>query len=152
MMAVGGIPARSTVCATLSPNNPASDDTVRIQAAINVCPIGQVVQLSAGTFLINGGNYLVINKGITLRGAGPDRTTLAKTDGAKPFQSEVGPRPSPLIVVGPSLFSSTDNVSDALGSTNLTSDAVKGTYAINVTDIAGFRPGQIVLLDEASRR
>src|SRR3954462_12545140 len=27
MMAVGGIPARSTVCATLSPNNPAKDDT-----------------------------------------------------------------------------------------------------------------------------
>src|ERR1700754_388472 len=53
MMAVGGIPARSTICATLSPNNPASDDTLRIQAAINVCPIGQVVQLTAGTFLIN---------------------------------------------------------------------------------------------------
>src|SRR4051812_22372313 len=53
MMAVGGIPARSTVCATLSPNNPASDDTIRIQAAINVCPVGQVVQLTVGTFLIN---------------------------------------------------------------------------------------------------
>jgi hypothetical protein len=150
MMAVGGIPARSTICATLSPNNPASDDTVRIQAAINVCPIGQVVQLAAGTFLINSGNYLVINKGITLRGAGPDRTTLAKTDGAKPFQSEVGAKPSPLILVGPSMFSSTDNVSDAHGSTNLTADAVKGTFAVGVSDIAGFRPGQIVLLDEAS--
>src|SRR5260221_5451579 len=150
MMAVGGIPARSTVCATLSPNSPARDDTVRIQAAINVCPIGQVVQLTAGTFLINSGNYLVINKGITLRGAGPDRTTLAKTDGAKPFQSEVGAKPSPLILVGPSLFSSTDNVSGAHGSTNLTADAVKGTYAVKVSDIAGFRPGQIVLLDEAS--
>ncbi len=31
----------------------------------------------------------VINKGITLRGAGPGKTTLAKTDGAKPFQSAV---------------------------------------------------------------
>jgi hypothetical protein len=150
MMAVGGIPTRSTVCATLSPSSPASDDTVRIQAAINVCPTGQVVQLTAGTFLINSGNYLVINKGITLRGAGPGQTTLAKTDGAKPFQSEVGAKPSPLILVGPSLFSSTDNVSDVLGSTNLIADAVKGTYAVKVTDIAGFRPGQIVLLDEAS--
>lgn len=150
MMAVGGIPARATVCATLSPNNPASDDTVRIQAAINVCPIGQVVQLTAGTFLINSGNYLVINKGITLRGAGPGQTTLAKTDGAKPFQSEVGAKPSPLILVGPSMFSSTDNVTDVHGSTNLVADAVKGTYAVKVSDIAGFRPGQIVLLDEAS--
>ena len=150
MMAVGGIPARSTVCATLSPNSPAKDDTVRIQAAINVCPIGQVVQLTAGTFLINSGNYLVINKGITLRGAGPGQTTLAKTDGAKPFQSEVGAKPSPLILVGPSMFSSTDNVTDVHGSTNLVADAVKGTYAVKVSDIAGFRPGQIVLLDEAS--
>lgn len=150
MMAVGGIPARSTVCATLSPNSPASDDTVRIQAAINVCPIGQVVQLTAGTFLINSGNYLVINKGITLRGAGPGKTTLAKTDGAKPFQSAVGAKPSPLILVGPSMFSSTDNVTDVHGSTNLVADAVKGAYDVKVNDIAGFRPGQIVLLDEAS--
>jgi len=149
MMAVGGIPARSTICATVSPGGGA-DDTVRIQAAINVCPIGQVVQLTAGTFLINSGNYLVINKGITLRGAGPDRTTLAKTDGAKPFQSAVGAKPSPLILVGPSMFSSTDNVSDAHGSTDLTADAVKGAYAVKVKDLAGFRPGEIVLLDEAS--
>jgi hypothetical protein len=149
-MAVGGIPARSTVCATVSPSSPARDDTARIQAAINVCPAGQVVQLAAGTFLINSGNYLVINKGIILRGAGPGRTTLAKTDGAKPFQSEVGAKPSPLILVGPSLFSSTDNVTDVHGSTNLAADAAKGTYAVKVNDIAGFRPGQIVLLDEAS--
>jgi len=114
MMAVGGIPARSAICATISPSG-ASDDTLRIQAAINVCQTGQVVQLTAGTFLINGGNYLVINKGITLRGAGPGQTTLAKTDGAKPFRSEVGAKPSPLILVGPSMFSSTDNVSDAHG-------------------------------------
>lgn len=150
MMGVGGIPTRSTICATVNPGGGTSDDTIRIQAAINVCPIGQVVQLAAGTFLINGGNYLVINKGITLRGAGPGRTTLAKTDGAKPFQSEVGAKPSPLILVGPSMFSSTDNVTDVHGSANLTADAVKGTYAVKVNDIAGFRPGQIVLLDEAS--
>ncbi|MEO8319194.1 MAG: hypothetical protein ABI561_12800 [Bradyrhizobium sp.] len=150
MMGVGGIPKRSTVCATVNPSGGTSDDTVRIQAAINVCPAGQVVQLAAGTFLINSGNYLVINKGITLRGAGPGQTTLAKTDGAKPFQSEVGAKPSPLILVGPSMFSSTDNVTDVHGSTNLTADAVKGTYAVKVNDIAGFRPGQIVLLDEAS--
>src|SRR5262245_60928433 len=57
----GGIPSRSTVCSTLSPGGGTSDDTARIQAAINVCPIGQVVQLSAGTFLINDGHYLRLN-------------------------------------------------------------------------------------------
>ena len=150
MMGAGGIPARSTVCATLTPSGGTSDDTARIQAAINVCPVGQVVQLAAGTFLINNGNYLLINKGITLRGAGPGQTTLAKTDGAKPFQSAVSAKPSPLIVVGPSLFSTTDNSSDAVGSTNLTADALNATYAVKVNDAAGFMPGQIVLLDEAS--
>src|ERR1700716_1641395 len=104
MMAVGGIPTRSTVCATLSRSSPASDDTVGIQAAINVCPIGQVVQLTAGTFLINSGNYLVINKGTPRRGAGSNQTTWAKPAGPKPFQSDVGAKPSPLILVGPSLF------------------------------------------------
>lgn len=150
MMAVGGIPVRSKVCATVGPIGGKSDDTARIQAAINVCPVGEVVQLTAGTFLINGGNYIAINKGITLRGAGPGHTTLAKTDGAKPFQSDVGPKPSPLILVGPSLFSSTDNVTDVHSSTNLTTDAVKGAYTVKVSDTTGFRPGQIVLLDEAS--
>ena len=41
-----------------------------------------------------------------MRGAGPGQTTLAKTNGAKPFQEAVSANPSPLIVVGPHLFSS----------------------------------------------
>jgi hypothetical protein len=78
LMAEGGIPVRSTICSTLRPKGEALDDTSTIQAAINACPSGQVVQLAAGTFLINNGNFLLINKSITLRGAGPDKTTLAK--------------------------------------------------------------------------
>lgn len=41
--------------------------------------------LVAVPFIINSGNFVLINKGITLRGAGPGQTTLAKTNGAKPF-------------------------------------------------------------------
>ena len=37
-----------------------------------------------------------------------------------------------------------------VGSTNLTADAIKGSYAVTVASAAGFSPGQIVLLDEAS--
>jgi hypothetical protein len=145
MTSVGGIPVRSTVCAMLSPRGGALDDTAQIQDAINACPTGQVVQLAAGTFIINGGNFLLINKGITLRGAGPGRTTLAKTDGAKPFQAAVSPKPSPLIIVGPSRWSN-----GAVGSADLTSDAVKGANTVTVTSATGFLPGQIALLDEAS--
>src|SRR5215475_8659631 len=38
MMGAGGIPARSTICSTLTPGGGTIDDTARIQAAINVCP------------------------------------------------------------------------------------------------------------------
>ena len=150
LMGVGGIPVRSTICSTLSPDGGGLDDTARIQGAINACPVGQVVQLTAGTFLINGGHYLLINKGVTLRGAGPGKTTLAKTDGAKPFREAVGPNPSPLIIVGGGRFATSPENTDAAGSVDLTADAVKGAYTVSVANPAGFSPGQIVLLDEAS--
>jgi hypothetical protein len=146
MTPVGGIPVRSTVCATLTPRGGVLDDTGWIQAAISACPAGQVVQLAAGTFLVNGGNFVLVNKGITLRGAGPGQTTLAKTDGARPYPAPVpGPHPSPLIVVGPARYGNAPG-----NSTNLTTDAVKGSNTVTVASAAGFSAGQIVLLDEAS--
>jgi hypothetical protein len=150
MMAVGGIPARSTICTTVAPLGGAQDDTARIQGAINSCPLGQVVQLAAGTFLIKSGRYLLIHKGITLRGAGPGETILAKTDGAKPFQEAASARPSPLIIVGPSRYPAIGDPRGVIGSTNLTADALKGAHAVEVASAAGFSPGQMVLLDEAS--
>jgi hypothetical protein len=146
MMAVDSIPVRSTVCARLTPRGGTLDDTARIQGAINACPAGQVVQLAAGTFLINSGNFVLVNKAITLRGAGPGQTTLAKTDGALPYPAQVpGPHPSPLIIVGPARYSNEPG-----NSTNLTTDAVKASNTVTVANAAGFTAGQIVLLDEAS--
>ena len=139
----GGIPARTTVCRTVNP--PGGDATSTIQAAVDACPAGQVVQLSAGTFTINGGNFVLINKGITLRGAGPGQTTLQKTDGAKPGQEATGPNPSPLVIVGPARWDSNNE-----RSTNLSADAAKGASSITVASASGFSPGQIVLLDELS--
>jgi hypothetical protein len=144
----GGIPGRSQVCATVNAStygNGSSDATAGIQAAINGCPAGQVVQLSAGTFTINGGNYLLINKGITLRGAGPGATTLQKTDGAKPGQEQTGPNPSPLVIIGPARWDNNGGTS-----VNLGADAAKGAYSVTVSNAAPFSAGQIVLLDELS--
>lgn len=145
-----GIPTRSTICSAVSPLGDGLDDTAKIQGAINACREGQVVQLTAGTFVINSGRYVILNKGVTLRGAGPGRTTLAKTDGAKPFHEAVSANPSPLIVVGTGLFSSTGENTDVVSSVDLTSDAIKGAYSVSVASAIGFSPGQIVLLDEAS--
>ncbi len=146
----GGIPAREKVCARVTPQGGAMDDTGRIQSAIDRCPSGEVVLLSKGTFLINDGRFLLIHKGITLRGAGPGETVLAKTDGAKPMQEAVSARPAPIVIVGPARFAATGHASDIAASTPLTSDAVKGSYEIAVTGAGRFSPGQIVLLDEVS--
>lgn len=148
----GGVPARSTVCASLSAatyGNGARDATGGIQAAIKSCPSGQVVLLSAGTFTINDGKFLLIDKGITLRGAGPGQTTLQKTDGAKPGVEATGAKPSPVVILGPSRWAANGNNGFG-GSTNLTVDAVKGAYSITVESANGFKVGQTVLLDELS--
>ena len=75
----GGIPNRTTVCATVSPSNDTTGatDTITINNAIHGCGSNQVVQLSAGTFYSNGITFGIpaVNN-VTLRGAGPDKTTI----------------------------------------------------------------------------
>ena len=149
MMAVGGIPSRTKVCAELKPRGGEQDDAADIQRAIDDCPAGQIVQLSAGKFLISS-RYLLVNKGITVRGAGPGQTVLEKPNGAKPNRHEASKKPFPLVIVGPSRFSNTRSSSGVAASTDLAEDAKKGAYSVRVTDTAGLSKGQIVLLDEAS--
>lgn len=140
----GGIPERLTICASL---NAASfgggtvDASAAIQAAIAACPAGQTVLLSAGIFVVN--SHLVLDKGITLRGAGPTLTGLVKTNGARRFVADAEDR-KPLIVVGPNRWPKLD----AATTVALTGDAVKGARSVTVANAAGFAPGQFVLLDE----
>src|SRR5262249_22333330 len=42
MLSVGGIPKRTTVCATVRPRGGGNDDTTTIQNAIDACPPDQV--------------------------------------------------------------------------------------------------------------
>jgi hypothetical protein len=130
----GGIPTRTTVCATLNAatyGNGSSDATPGIQAAIDGCPEGQVVQLSAGDFLVNGDFPIMVNKGIVLRGAGASATRLRKTS----------PAANPLIVVGHRWL-------EEAASVNLTSNAAKGATSVPVSSVVGFGVGQLVVLDE----
>jgi hypothetical protein len=145
----GGIPARSTSCATVNAStygDGASDASAGIQAAIDGCPAGQVVNLSAGTFTLN--DYILINKGITVRGAGPTQTLLQKTDGAAAYPPDTPPTSGngakPLVILGPSRFPGPDNAT----SVNLTADGTKGATSVTVSSGTGFVAGQIVLLDE----
>jgi hypothetical protein len=143
MLSKGGIPNRTTVCATVSPLGNGQDDTGKIQTAISNCPPGEVVMLSAGTFTIAAGSNVLINKGITLRGAGAGSTILKHP--SVPSGACVGC--SPLIILGPARWGITTG-----HPMNLSSDAAQGATTItlncggNCASI--FSPGQFVLLDE----
>lgn len=144
MLSVGGIPNWSAVCATVSPRGSGKNDTPNIQAAIKRCPIGQVVSLAAGTFTIAEGDYVLLNKGITLRGAGPGVTVLQRENGAKLGSYIPGSNPSPMVILGPMEYNNNETA------TALTADGAQGAYSVQVASTAGFSVGQIVLLDEAS--
>ena len=141
---VGGIPSRTTICATVNAStygNGSQEASSGIQTAINACPVGQVVQLSAGTFTLN--NFVIISKAITLRGAGPALTILQKTNGAVANQDHHGEDAQPLVIVGPNRSSGPNNAT----SSNLTVNGAKGSTSITVTSGSGFAAGQFVLLD-----
>jgi hypothetical protein len=71
---VGGIPNRTTICATLSPGA----TSAQIRSAAQSCPAGQVVFLSAGTYNLGGIDLTGVNN-VTLRGAGADQTLIVLT-------------------------------------------------------------------------
>lgn len=134
---VRGIPVRTQVCATIQASqfgNGQSEASGAIQAAINACPVGQVVQLSAGTFMLN--NYVLIKKAITLRGAGVGVTTLRKTNQREEQEG--------IVIIGASRWPKIDEST----AVDLAADAVQGAMSVRVRNAAGFAPGQFVKLDE----
>ena len=144
MLSLGGIPNRTTICASVSPLGNNRDDTSNIQNAINKCQVGQVVLLTAGAFTIAEGNYVLMNKGVTLRGAGPHVTTLYRANGATLGRDQPGAKPSPMIIVGPMRWNNNAT------SIALTADAAAGTNSVQVASTAGLSVGQVVLIDEVS--
>jgi hypothetical protein len=156
MLSVGGIPNRTAVCgATLSPRGGGKDDTANIQEAIEKCPAGQVLQLAAGTFTINEGEYIQLDQGITIRGSGTCNrsispycsTVITVHNGAVLGQYVCGQATcnwSPAILVSPSRWGVTWTP------TTLTADAAQGATSVHVANRTAFAVGQWVLLDEAS--
>ncbi len=123
-----GLPERTAVCATLSPG----DD---IQAAIDVCPEGQAVELAAGTFDVSA--TITLTRGVVLRGAGsegaPTGTTLNKQGGET------------VLAIG----NDRDQICYGGTGTALTQDALKGSGTIHLGSAASnFTPGDLALIDE----
>lgn len=171
----GGIPVRNTIFTTLSPSG--GDDTSQIQTALNNCPVGQVVKLSAGTFkLVAFQQPLNISTGITLRGSGAGVTFLQKQDNpaqgvvACPLRTstlvpgtsvKVPPSigtldDSPLIQCGSARYGRSDNADTSTfngtaGSSNLTANGVAGSFSVTVANASIFTVGAVVLVDELAQ-
>jgi len=132
---VKGIPNRTVVFCDVRVSIPGSslvargdgvtDDTAALQAAINACPAGQVVYLSAGTYRISGTLYPKSN--MVIRGAGPGSTTIVQHGNAYAFY-----------IVGADSFAYTD----------ATSGYTKGSDTIVVSDPSLFQVGDMVRMDQ----
>ena len=178
LQSVGGIPNRTTVCATVNPKGGGADDLANIQSAINNCPAGEVVQLGAGTFTISMSEYINLDRGITLRGSGTCTNSsspycptvinvhdglLAWTGGqcGTSTSSEEACATNPAIQVEPAAmvnlfdygWSSCGHqtvASTSCGAVALAADAAQGQTTIQVSKTSSFSVGMWVLIDEAS--
>ena len=151
MMSKGGIPNRTTICATLSPSG--GDQSAAIQAALDSCPSNQVVMLNPGTFIVN--NYVLIHSPITLRGSGAGVTILNKANGAHARLSTVVSGTNgihtpqdpgsytydtqPIVIVGPSRWPAPDNST----SQSLSVDGQQGAYSVTIANARGYAAGNI---------
>lgn len=133
----GGIPTRPT-CATVPPSS--GDNRPALQAAIDACPAGQAVQLEAGVYPHT--SYLLITRGITVRGRGRGRTVLVKTDGATAGVLTSADE-NANIYGGPHRFPHWQTPGRAL-----TADAVQGQRSVTVADASDLVPGQHVEVGE----
>jgi hypothetical protein len=123
-----GLPSRTTTCATVSPGG-------NIQAAIDGCPEGQVVQLAAGSFTVAA--TITLTKGVVLRGAGsqgaPAGTTIVKTGGGS------------VLAIG----TAQDSTCYGGAAVTLSADGAKEATTLAVgAAVQQFAAGQLALVDE----
>ena len=119
----GGIPNRTTICATFSPGATAA----AITSAINACNNG-VVLLNAGTYTSAslGGTIQLYKSNVTLRGAGADQT----------------------ILTGKTIINLGNGGNVSLG-TAITNGATKGSTAVTVASTANLSVGTMIEIDRA---
>ena len=133
----GGIPNRTTICATLNPGATVS----QINSAIASCPSGQVVKLNAGTYNLSAMIDFGGHSNVTLRGAGPDQTQLVF--------SAVGPNGCGTSVWPAVCIKGNDGwAGGTLNSTTWISGYTQGTKAITVGSTAGLSVGMTIALDQ----
>jgi hypothetical protein len=131
----GGIPARTTVCTTLS----AGASSSQINSAIANCPANQVVYLNAGTYNLSSGIDFNNKSNVTLRGAGPTQTILNFSGGADCVGIEAD------ICVANSGYA---EPSSPPFRANWTGGLAKGSTTITLSSTSGLTVGQLLILDQ----
>ena len=180
LQSVGGIPNRTTVCATVNPLGGGKDDFANIQNAINKCPAGQVVQLGAGAFTVRMADLPIqVSTGIVLRGTGACtgssspycQTSITVSDGVLAYTGGMcgtsatskaacpngGPAAILIAPVSPDYNYSWAKCGNTgyttgtgCGAAALATDAAQGQTTVQVASTSGFSVGMWVLIDEAS--
>lgn len=121
----GGIPARTTNCATLT----STATLAQINSALASCASGETVFLAAGTYAING--TINVPSNVTLRGAGANQTILNAT-GSSGYVVSLGggsPNYSPISITG--------------GATN-------GSTSITLSSVSGVSAGKYLVIAETN--
>jgi hypothetical protein len=135
----GGIPARTTVCATVNPNGLSTGDSNAISSAIASCPAGQTVMLSAGTynFALND-DFAITNSNVTLRGT-------VDGNGRPTSVIAVNSQFTPIQVVN--LYQQ-EGDTYLCAQNALTSDGTKGSFTIQLTSTVAYSVGELVTINQ----
>jgi hypothetical protein len=137
----GGPATRTTICSTVAAY---TGTAATINTALQGCPSGQVVSLGAGTFTLSTGitfqNGSTALQNITIRGAGPDQTTLV-------FTGDTGCTGLHTLICVADVSGVYNN---GVGShvVNWTAGYTQGTTAITVSDASSLAVGMYIFLDQ----
>ncbi len=123
---VGGIPARTTNCASLT----SSATLAQINSALASCPSGQAVALAAGTYTING--TIQVPSNVTLRGAGADQTILSATGSGGGYVVALG------------------SGSPSYTTVSITGGATNGSTSITVSSASSLKSGMYLVIAETN--
>ena len=142
----GGIPSRTTICATIDPYTGSAST---INTAIASCPAGQVVKLNAGTFNLSD-SIIVSNKSnVTVRGAGPNQTFLRFSGVSSCMYGQAN------VCIANFNFPYANGGGETAGGqtldvtlVNWTAGYAQGSTVLTVSNGAVVPVGQIVFLDE----
>ncbi|HYM26314.1 MAG TPA: glycosyl hydrolase family 28-related protein, partial [Vicinamibacterales bacterium] len=130
---VGGVPARTTICATIAASACGAGDCAPvIQNALNACASEQTVLLGAGQFLVN--SDVSIPSNVTLRGAGPNSTIL-NCNGT---------------TYGCGMLGSGGSHPTFTNATNITQGATAGSTSIVVASASNISVGSDLLINETN--